>query len=249
MADRAGAIAMRYFRDGVESVQKSDNSPVTVADREIEQVLREMITDQFPDHGILGEEFGNINLDARYVWTLDPIDGTHCFAAGYPLFGILIALLEGGKPVLGIIDAPAMEKRWIGIAGQPTTLNGEPVQTRSCASLDEAWITSSSPFMFTEGDQRQRYNSLQTSSSRRPVFSGNCVAYGLLSSGKLDIVCEADLGVHDYMALIPVIEGSGGIITDWQGGPLTMQSEGEVLACGDKTLHSMALEHLSGQTT
>ncbi len=247
MADRAGSIAMRYFSAGVDSTQKSDNSPVTVADLEIETTLRNMIAERFPEHGILGEEYESKNPDARYVWVLDPIDGTHCFAAGFPLFGSLIALLDEGRPVLGIIDAPAMDKRWIGIVGQSTTLNGEPVHTRSCASLDEAWITSSSPFMFEAGSQRQRYENLQTSSSRRPVFSGNCVAYGLLASGKLDIVCEADLGVHDFMALIPVIEGGGGSVTDWQGAPLTMQSDGLVLASGDKTLHSKALERLSGQ--
>ncbi len=253
LADTARPIAMRYFKDGVGSEQKSDNSPVTIADQEIERILRSMIEERYPEHGILGEEFGTKNLDADYVWVMDPIDGTHCFTTGYPMFGCLIALLKGGKPILGIIDAPALNNqvnygnqgnRWIGAQGQPTTLNGQAVTTRSCATLKEAWITASSPFMFEEGSERDRYNRLQHTSTQRPVFSGNCVAYGLLASGKLDIVVEADLGIYDFMAVIPIIEGAGGIITDWDGLDLTMQSSGVVLAAGDRSLHTEALKLL-----
>ena len=247
LADTARPIAMHYFKEGVSSTQKSDNSPVTVADQEIETKLRDMIMERFPDHGILGEEYDSINLDAKYVWVLDPIDGTHCFSVGFLIFGTMIALLEDGKPILGVIDAPAMDDRWIGIKGQPSTLNGQPIKTKACANLDQAWITSSSPFMFEEGAQRESYNKLQHSSSQRPVFSGNCVAYGLIASGKLDIVCEADLGVYDFMAVIPIIEGAGGVVTDWQGDTLTMESEGVVLASGDPKLHQEAIKVLTGQ--
>jgi len=246
LADTARPIAMRYFTEGVSSTQKSDNSPVTVADQEIEMIFRNMISDRFPEHGILGEEYGSFNLDAKYIWVLDPIDGTHCFTAGFPLFGALIALLEDGKPVLGIIDAPAMGKQWIGIRGQPSTLNGEPIKTRDSTNLDQSWITASSPFMFEEGPERESYNRLQHSSSQRPVFSGGCIAYGLLASGRMDIVVEADLGVYDFMAVVPVIEGAGGLMTDWHGEALTLQSEGQVLAAGNQALHSQALGKLRG---
>ncbi len=246
LADAASVIAVRHFRAGINIEQKADDSPVTIADREAESIMRALITERFADHGILGEEYGSTNLDAKYVWVLDPIDGTNCFATGFPTFGTLIALLDDGKPIIGVINAPALDDRWIGARGRPTTLNGVPVRTRPCLGLESAWLSSSTPFMFEDGAQRDSYDRLRKRSTHRPIFSGNCVAYGLLSSGHLDVVCEADLGPYDYMALVPVIEGAGGRMTDWQGQTLNMNSSGEVLATGDPSLHDDALATLAG---
>lgn len=247
MAETARTISLRHFRADVLIEHKADDSPVTIADREAETAMRTMINERFPDHGILGEEHGNESLDAKYVWVLDPIDGTVSFATGFPTFGTLIALVEDGTPILGIIDVPTLDDRWVGAKGRPTTMNGKPVKTRACASVEQSWISASSPFMFAEGEQRDSFERLRHTSIRRPVYSGNCLSYGLLSSGHLDIVCEADMGPYDYMALAPVIEGAGGRITDWKGNPLTMGSEGTTLATGDPTLHDQVLSILVGK--
>jgi len=246
MADAAQAVALGHFRSDIQIDQKSDNSPVTIADKEAERVMRTLIGDRFPDHGILGEEHGGDNLDAKYVWVLDPIDGTVSFATGFPTFGTLIALLEDGIPIIGVIDATVLKDRWIGARGRPTTLNGVPVSSRPCPSVEQAWISASSPFMFAEGEQRDSFDRLRNTSIRRPVYSGNCISYGLLASGHLDVVCEADMGPYDYMALVPVIEGAGGRITDWNGDALTINSDGTTLASGDPAAHEEALGILKG---
>jgi len=248
LADRARPEIMSRFRTGIAINAKSDASPVTEADRTAERVMRDLINTTYPDHGILGEEYGNENVDAEYVWVLDPIDGTNSFVTGKPLFGTLIALCQNGYPIVGIIDAPGVDERWIGIKGRPTTHNGEPVTTRSCDNLDNSWLYATTPLMF-EGADMDAFTRL-SNSAWRTVFGGDCYAYGLLSSGHVDLVCEACLGTYDYAALVPVIEGAGGIITDWKGAPVQMKTDGtndgKVLAAGDKTLHAAALERLKG---
>ncbi len=246
LADAASLIATRYYRANPGVENKADDSPVTIADREAEATMRAMINERFPDHGILGEEHGNEALDSRYVWVLDPIDGTISFASGYPTFGTLVALLEDGVPIIGIIDASALKDRWVGGRGRPTTLNGVPVNTRHCPVLDGAWSASSSPLMFDEGAQRDAYTRLATYFGRRQIFSGNCVAAGLLASGHIDVMVESNNGIYDFMALVPVVEGAGGRITDWNGRALTMESDGTVLATGDPTIHEQALAVLAG---
>jgi inositol-phosphate phosphatase/L-galactose 1-phosphate phosphatase/histidinol-phosphatase len=219
MVNAARAIALRHFRADILIENKADNSPVTIADREAESAMRALINKQFPDHGILGEEHGHETLDAKYVWVLDPIDGTVSFATGFPTFGILAALVEESIPIIGMIDVPVLNDRWVGARGRPTTLNGVPVSSSPCTSLEQAWISASSPFMFTEGAQRDSFDRLRHTTTRRPVYSGNCLAYGLLSSGHLDIVCEADMGPYDYMAVV----------------------DGTTLATGDPALHDQVL--------
>jgi len=246
IVDAAQAVAMRHFRADILIEQKADDSPVTIADREAETAMRSLINDRFPDHGILGEEHGRESMESRYIWVLDPIDGTVSFATGFPTFGTLAALLEDGVPILGIIDVPSLNDRWVGARGRPTTLNGVPVSTRSCASIAQAWISASSPFMFAEGEEREGFERVRTESRHRPVYSGNCLAYGLLASGHLDIVCEADMGPYDYMALAPVVEGAGGRMTDWNGNTLTIESEGRTLATGDPSLHDQVISVLRG---
>lgn len=243
MADAVRPVSMRYFRSGLGVENKSDDSPVTLADREAETVMRQILEKEVPDHGIVGEEHGIKDQDAEFVWVLDPIDGTQGFITGKPLFGTLIALLHNGKPLIGIIDMPALGERWTGVTGQPTLFEGQPVQTRSCPELGEAWLYATSPQMF-EGDNFIRFEKLRTS-CRRAVYGADCLAYGLLSSGWVDVVCEDNMQPYDYAALIPVVEGAGGVITDWHGKALDLSSEGHVIAVGDPALHEAALKALS----
>lgn len=243
MADAVRPVSMSYFRSGLGIDSKADDSPVTIADKEAETVLREMIEAAFPDHGIIGEEHGVKNTDAEFVWVLDPIDGTQAFATGKPLFGTLIALLYEGQPQIGIIDMPALDERWVGVRGETTLFKGKPASTRPCANLSDAWLYSTSPQMFIS----ERFDNFENlrKSCRRAVYGAECQAYGLMSSGWVDVVCEDTLEPFDYAALIPIIEGAGGVITDWQGKKLTTQSEGHVIAVGDPTLHEKALKALS----
>lgn len=246
LAEAASRVATRWYRTGLAAESKADDSPVTRADREAEAAMRAMINNRFPDHGILGEEYGNEALDARYVWVLDPIDGTISFASGVPTFGTLIALVEDGVPIIGIIEAPATNDRWVGVRGRPTTLNTVPVNTRPCPSLKGAWSASSSPYMFNEGPEMDAYRRLSGYFGRRQNFCTNCHGYGLLASGHIDVVVEANTGVYDVMAVVPVVEGAGGKITDWDGNALTMESGGTVLATGDPARHAEALAVLAG---
>lgn len=244
LADAAGEIVRPYFRSGLEVIGKDDASPVTIADRDAEAAMRVLIGKAFPDHGILGEEHGAERTDAEYVWVLDPIDGTKSFISGVPLFGTLIALLHRGKPVLGVIDQPILRERWLGAAGRPTTFMGKPAHTRRCAQLGNATLYSTSPDMF-KGPDAPGYAKLR-GAVKLPRFGGDCYAYGQLANGHVDIVVEARLQPYDYLAMVPIIEGAGGIFTDWLGKPLGLQSDGRVCAVGDATLHKPVLELLAG---
>lgn len=244
IADAAGAVIMKYFRAPMEVSAKPDQSPVTVADGEAEKAMRGLIEDAFPDHGIIGEEMDNRHEDAEFVWVLDPIDGTQSFVTGKPVFGTLIALMQGGRTVLGVLDMPALDERWIGIEGLSTTFNAKPVTTRACEGIGEAWLYATSPHMFKDADfpdfERLR------KASWRTVYGAECMAYGLLTNGYVDMVCEGTMELYDFAPMIPIIEGAGGVITDWQGGALGANSDGNVIASGDKRIHAAALELLRG---
>ncbi|MFT5506114.1 MAG: inositol-phosphate phosphatase/L-galactose 1-phosphate phosphatase/histidinol-phosphatase [Gammaproteobacteria bacterium] len=236
-------VIAQYFRHPFNIDAKADETPVTIADRETERRLRQLINDRFPDHGIFGEEFGEENVDSKFVWVLDPIDGTRSFITGTPTFGTLISLLDNGTPILGVIDMPAMDERWIGDGKEGTTVNGSNCSVSHREQLDGCRLVSTSPDMFT-AEQLVRFRKLlgRTSFYR---YGGDCYNYALLASGHIDLVVESDLQLYDFSALVPVIEGAGGVITDWQGQPLTMQSKGDVVASASKALHSQAVELLS----
>ncbi|HXV25747.1 MAG TPA: inositol monophosphatase family protein [Alphaproteobacteria bacterium] len=246
LADAAGKVARRHFRNPALTIEaKPDLSPVTQADREVEQALRREVAASHPDHGFVGEEFAPVKPEADYVWVVDPIDGTKAFLAGKPTFGTLIALLRHGRPLIGLIDHPVLGERWIGAAGHPTTHSGKPVHARRCSELKAAVLCASSPEMF-EGKDRDRFERLRA----RVCVNGwgtDCLAYGLLASGFVDLVAEAAMGPHDYLPLVPVVEGAGGRITDWDGRPLSLESpsNGRVLAAGDPELHGKALRCLA----
>lgn len=242
-ADGAREIAAQYFRKPLGVEHKGDDSPVTVADREIESYLRGCIQAEWPDHGIFGEEEAPVNTDSRHVWIVDPIDGTKSFVTGHPLFGQLLALLEDGRPCLGQIDMPVTGERWSGIAGQPSTLNGTPCHTSDCRDLAKAYAYTTDPLLFS-GTRAGAIAALRQS-VRLLRFGGDCYCYGLLASGHCDLVLETGLQPYDYLPVVQVIRGAGGVITDWQGGELGIGSSGDVLAAATPELHRAMLEKLA----
>ena len=243
MAEKAREVAQPFWRTGTSVDHKADNSPVTKADRAIETALRDMIRAERPNDGIWGEEHGAENLDAEWVWVIDPIDGTRAFISGLPTFATLIAVLHQGKPVLGLIDQPITGDRWLGAAGRTALFNGQKAVTRRCRSLDSCHLKATSHEMF-QGADAARFFRL-TQAVKLTSYGGDALNYGLLAAGFLDLVVEADMHPHDFMALVPVVEGAGGLITDWDGKPLTMQSDGRILAACDKTAHEAALAILA----
>lgn len=222
---------------------KSDLSYVTDTDRRIEERLRERIERRFPDHGIKGEEFGSRDLDAEYVWVLDPIDGTAPFVAGIPVFGTLIAVARRGRPWIGVIDHPATADRWVGVAGERASLNGKLVRTRPCLELAPALMTNSNPDFF-QPSERAAFDALRKR-VRYTQYGGSCYAYGVLASGKTDLAVDGGLDPVDIFAPAAVIAGAGGVVTDWSGETITLDWNALVLAAGDPALHALALSVLS----
>lgn len=239
------SVTMRYFRNDFATETKTDATPVTIADRECEERMRDAIRAAFPEHGIIGEEHGSDRPGANWVWVLDPIDGTKAFVSGRPLFGSLIALCRDGEPVLGIIDCPAVDDRWVGIEGRATTHNDMPCRTRPCARLEDALMYSTSPYMFG-GDDDDAYQRLRAR-VKYPLFGGDCHNYGLAASGWVDLVVEAQMKVHDWAALVPIARGAGGLLTGWFGERLHFGSEGRVLMAGDERAHRAAVEALGAR--
>ncbi|MBK0327931.1 histidinol-phosphatase [Rhodobacteraceae bacterium F11138] len=243
LADVTDAMAMSYFRKPLDVEHKADLSPVTQADRAIEAAMREQINGRFPTHGILGEEHEDTRLGAEHVWVLDPIDGTKSFMTGMPTFGTLIACLRGGRPEVGVISIPPTGERWIGVRGRNSTLNGEPCRTSGLCNLAEAKLYSTTPDTF-DSVGRAKFEKLSAKVGMRR-FGGDCYAYGLLASGQVDLVFEMNLHPYDYMALVPAVEGAGGVISDWDGKALGLGSEGRVIAAASVELHHSALDALS----
>jgi inositol-phosphate phosphatase/L-galactose 1-phosphate phosphatase/histidinol-phosphatase len=241
LADLARPLARSYFRTPLDVIAKDDASPVTIADREIERHLRQLIEVTYPDHGIFGEENG-VKPGNTWTWVIDPIDGTKSFVSGMPLFGTLIALAESGKARYGVIDMPILAERWVGTL-TTTHFNGTLAKTSNCQELGRARFYTTSPDMF-RGDEVSQFERLSTAAGMRR-FGGDCYIFGLLASGHVDLVLETGLQPYDYMALIPVIEGSGGCISDWKGGPLSITSSGQVLASASRRLHDAALTILN----
>jgi inositol-phosphate phosphatase/L-galactose 1-phosphate phosphatase/histidinol-phosphatase len=233
LADAAGAAIRPYFRSGLVAERKSDATPVTIADRAAEEAMRRILKAEVPRDTVLGEEFAAENGDSGRSWVLDPIDGTVSFLAGRPIFGTLIALVIEGWPVLGIIDQPVLGERWLGATGKPTTFNGQPCRTRPCPSLAEAALATSGPHYFDDHQGSHFMALAARSDHKRMLMGGDCYNYGLLASGHIDLVCEANLKLHDWAALVPIIEGAGGTVCDWNGDPLHAGSDGHVLALGD----------------
>ena len=233
LADAAGAAIRPFFRTPIEASRKSDASPVTEADRAAEAAMRAILKTERPDDAVHGEEFGTTTGTSGRTWVLDPIDGTTGFLAGRALFGTLIALVVEGWPMLGVIDQPIARERWVGVTGRTTLFNGQPVRTRPCRELADASLAATGPHYFDDHQGSHFMALAARTDHKRMVMGGECYTYAMLASGHLDIVCEANLKLHDWAALVPVVEGAGGVMADWNGEPLHAASDGHVLALGD----------------
>ncbi|QFT76178.1 histidinol-phosphatase [Erythrobacter sp. THAF29] len=233
LADAAGAAIRPLFRGEWSEERKDDRSYVTEADRAAEAAMRTIIEERCPDDGIIGEEYGTRNEGAGRQWVLDPIDGTTSFIAGRPIFGTLIALLQDGWPVLGVIDQPIAGERWVGRIGEGTLFNGKPASARPCKDIADAVLGTTTPHQFSGDDVDAFMGVAKSVAERKIIYGGDCYNYALVASGHVDIVVEAGLKLHDYAALVPIVEGAGGMMSDWQGNPLDSGSDGRVIALGD----------------
>ena len=243
MAIAAGKCIQEGIQQPLNTEFKSDESPVTDVDKKTEDCIRKIITERYPDHGIKGEERAPVNPDAEFVWVIDPIDGTLPFITGIPVFGTLIALMRGDTILIGVIDMPMTGERWIGRHEMETLRNGAPVQTRKCTDLSTAFLSTSNPDFYAV-DEVKYLNKMKTA-TKVTVYGGSCMAYAQLATGRIDVGMDPLFDIHDYLSFIPVIQGAGGVISDWNGYPLTGKSEYGLLASGTKEVHEQALRVLS----
>jgi myo-inositol-1(or 4)-monophosphatase len=248
LAAVSGEIIRPFFRSalGVENKSRSGSfDPVTAADRAAEAAMRTLIKRTFPAHGIVGEEFGADRPDAEYVWVIDPIDGTKSFICGMPVWGTLIALTRGGVPIYGLMHQPFTREHFSG-DGEGARYRGpagaRALRARPCAALGEAILATTSPLLMNEED-RGHFGRVERQ-VRLSRYGGDCYAYCVLAAGHVDLVIETELKPHDVLALIPIIEGAGGVITTWEGG--TPHAGGRIIAAGDKRVHAQAMEALKG---
>jgi len=244
LADEARTIMGQANASPSDIQYKADASPVTDLDRRIEARMRALIDDRYPHHGILGEEHGSRDLDAELVWVLDPIDGTAPFIAGIPVYGTLIGLARQGRPFIGVIDHPATGDRWVGLAGSFARRNGHAVHTRRCQRLADAFVTNSNPDFLSSGEM-SAFTALK-SRVRYVQYGGSCYAYAMLASGRTDIGLDAKFDPFDVFAPVAVIEGAGGIVTDWSGKAIDLAWQGRILAAGCAEMHEQAMSALAG---
>lgn len=239
LADASRAILTVAAEEMPSVTIKDDQSPVTETDKAVEARMREMLAETYPDHGILGEEFDNHNLDAEFVWVLDPIDGTNPFIAGIPVYGTLIGLAYQGRPWMGVIDHPATGDRWFGFADQGAWRNGKAVKTRPCTDISNALISNSNPDYFT-AEETAFFAGLRDN-ARQVVYGGSCFSYGLLASGRVDLAIDSGFDPFDIFAPAAVIEGAGGSVSTWDGGAIDLDFHGQVIAFGDNALRDAVL--------
>jgi histidinol phosphatase-like enzyme (inositol monophosphatase family) len=252
LADASGAAIMPHFRQSIEVEDKGTVTwwggtydPVTVADKAAETAIRTLIKEHHPDHGIWGEEEGFEKGSSPLVWVIDPIDGTRAFITGLPVWGTLIALNDGTRPVVGVMDQPFTRERFLGW-GTGARLGDRKLATRPCASIAEARLMTTDPRMFADGPERDAFDSVYKR-ARMARYGGDCYAYCMLAMGFVDLVIEGSLQAYDVQALIPIVEGAGGRFTSWTGGPA--DQGGFVVAAGDPRVHDEALKLLSGYAT
>jgi len=248
LAAISGETIRPFFRSalGIENKSRSGGfDPVTAADRAAEAAMRALIKRTFPEHGVVGEEFGAERPDAEYVWVLDPIDGTKSFICGMPVWGTLIALTRRGEPIYGMMHQPFIREHFSG-DGRGARYRGpageRALRVRECASLADAVLCTTSPLLMNDGD-RARFERVEKE-VRLSRYGGDCYAYCVLAAGHVDLVIETELKPHDVLPLIPIIEGAGGIITSWENG--SARNSGRIVAAGDKRVHTRALEVLNG---
>lgn len=246
IAAAAAAQTLPRFRQAGLVSNKLDSGfdPVTEADREAEKAIRALIRSSFPDHGILGEEFGAENTDSRHVWVIDPIDGTRAFISGLPLWGTLVGLTDAGDAVAGMMSQPFTgELFWADKDASYYDGPGGPrrLSTRSTRAIADATLCTTTPALFL-GAMRSAYDRLE-GSVRLARYGTDCYAYAMLAAGNVDLVVESGLQPYDIVALIPIIEQAGGVITRWDGGPA--EKAGDIVAAATPELHAAALEMLN----
>lgn len=241
LAELAGTVIRRYYRQPVEIDEKSDATPVTQADREAESAMRALIEKRFPEHGILGEEHGEVNAGAEWRWVLDPVDGTKSFVLGIPMFVTLIALEHRGQPVLGVIDQPILRERVIG-DGVETRLNGAPIRARACPALRDAYLLATDPLLVEKHFGTKGFDRL-THAVKCFRAIGDGYSYGLLAAGYADVVLDPIMNPWDVAALIPVVRGAGGVITDWHSGDPVGKSSTVAAA---PEIHAQVIATLNG---
>lgn len=241
LSDEAARITLHHFRQSIDVMQKKDASPVTIADQSTEAMLRKKILAQYPEHAIIGEEFGQSG-DSEWQWVIDPIDGTRSYISGFPTYATLIALLHNHQPVLSVIDMPALRERFVAIKDQPTELNGQRISVSNIEALNDAKLQSTDPGMFSQQQWQRRQQLAKHVALDR--FNGDGYLYAMLAAGWIDLVVEADLKPHDFLPLLLIVEQAGGVITDWSGNALTSESNGEVIAAATPALHQASLNQL-----
>lgn len=250
LADASGKAILKHFRKPMQVDNKASGGafdPVTEADRAGERVIRKTLAALHPDHGILGEEMGQSAGTSRYTWVIDPVDGTRAFITGMPLWGTLIGVTGDGRAEIGLMDQPYTRERiW---SGPSATFWREPdgrvrrVKASACPSIEAARLTTTSPDLFEEANDRAAFARLKAK-ARLTRFGGDCYGYCLLAAGHIDIIIEAGLKPYDIVALIPIIERAGGVVTTWDGG--RAEGGGKIVACGDPRLHEAALKMIAG---
>ena len=245
LADLARPIAKRYFRSELTIIDKPDSTPVTLADMEIETRIREEIARVYPTHGVLGEEHDDTNLDAEWVWVIDPIDGTKAFTCGKPQFGTLVALAHRGEPVIGVIDQPITDERWVGVKGRGATFNGQLMRARQhVKSLADTIVLTTTPDLFDAPADAAAFARLKAS-CKGIYYGGDCYNYALLAAGHVDLVIERGLKIVDFAAVVNPIVEAGGVACDWAGRALTIASDGTIVAAANQALADEVLAVLA----
>ena len=247
LATASGDTILPFFRTAlaVENKKAGGFDPVTAADRAAENAMRALIRENFPAHGILGEEYGSERADAEYVWVLDPIDGTKSFIAGMVAWGTLIGLTRLGEPVFGMMHQPFTRERFSGDGGAARyrgPAGNRDLRVRPCESIADAVMFTTSPLLMNEAD-RSAFRRVEDK-VKLSRYGGDCYAYCMLAAGQIDLIIETELKPYDIVALIPIITGAGGIVTTWDNGPA--QAGGRIVVAGDKRVHAAAIEMLKG---
>jgi myo-inositol-1(or 4)-monophosphatase len=251
LADASAAAILPYFRTAMAVNNKAkgrDFDPVTAADQAAEAVIAKYLKEKRPEHGIVGEEFGNHQAGARFKWVIDPIDGTRSFIIGTPMWGTLIGLLDGAEPILGIMNQPYTGERFwsdgsASFMSAPALPSPTRLATRRCPILRDAVLASTHPDIFAPGPEREAFTRVKTE-AKLTRYGGDCYAYCMLAAGFVDVIIETSLQPYDVVALIPIVEHAGGRMTTWSGG--SAAGGGQIVACGDPALHAKVIDLLAG---
>ena len=247
LADISRATVLKYFRTNLDVLDKQDDSPVTAGDRAVETAVRDMLTKLVPEHGIIGEEFPDVNPNADYTWVVDPIDGTKAFICGIPVFTTLIALLHKGKPVFGVIDQPFTHERWYGGTHTGSEYihqdkSPQSIKTSTLTEIENAWFACTEIAMFNNSELVQ-FKKLR-SACKHVRHGTDAYGYAMTAMGHMHGVVESDLKLYDYAAPASVLMGAGGICTDWQGAQISINSGAQIIATANPTLHEKAVKIL-----